>query len=52
VGQDLDKLSVGHHELGDQVDVIVTVLSKIFSGSIAVAKLFEELKVIFTRNQI
>lgn len=43
VDQDLDELTVGHHELGDQVDVVVTVAAEFGWGSIAVAELSEEL---------
>lgn len=46
VGQDLDELSVGHHELGDQVNVVVTVLAEGGGGSLTIAELFEELRYI------
>lgn len=46
VGQDLDELSVGHHELGDQVNVVVAVLAEGGGGSLAIAELFEELRYI------
>lgn len=47
VSQDLDQLTIGHHELGDQVDVVVAVLSKARSRCLAIAELFEKLKDIF-----
>lgn len=43
VDQDLDELTVGHHELGDQVDVVVTVAAQLSWGSLATAELSEEL---------
>lgn len=46
VGQDLDELSVGHHELGDQVNVVVAVLAEGGGRSLTIAELFEELRYI------
>jgi hypothetical protein len=45
VGQDLDELSIGHHELGDQVNVVVAVLAEGGGGSLTIAELFEKLRV-------
>lgn len=43
VDQDLDELSIGHHELGDQVDVVVTVAAQFSWGSLAATELSKEL---------
>ena len=43
VGQNLDELTVAHHELGDQVNAVVAILAKGSGSSFTIAELFEEL---------
>jgi hypothetical protein len=44
VGEDLDELAVGHHELGDQVDIVVTVASQLGRRGSTIAELSVKLK--------
>lgn len=39
VGEDLDELTVGHHELRDQVDIVVTVASQVGRRGSTIAEL-------------